>query len=597
MRWRPLKFRFRRQFKRSQRQVEDFSVQAEAGLEQHLYKRLGKLTQVWRFVTLWLLLIAFLGGCVVAETENLSNYYQTTQPVAGGNYSEGVLGTFTNANPLYATSEVNSTVSHLIFSGLFKYNSQNQLVDDLASSWSVDSKGTTYTVTLRPNLTWQDGQPLTADDVVFTYQAIQDPDAQSPLNSSWAGIKVTKVNNLTVSFTLPNPLSSFLYSLTNGIVPAHLLSNVPITDLRSADFNTVHPIGSGPFAWNVLQVSNSNPITAQIEIALKPFDHYYGGTPKLSSFEIHAFADKDQLLSAFQHQSVNAIAGVADIPRAVTDSKSVHQYSMLLDAENMVFFNNSTTSILSDAQVRHALVQSANIPAIVSHLGYTTNLVTEPLLQSQLGYDPTYAQPGFNLVTAGQTLTQDGWVAGPTGLREKAGKPLSISLFAPDTKEARQVTVMLAAQWKVVGVKTIVQTQDTQDFQSTLASAGASANYDALLYGISVGVDPDVFVYWDSTQTDPRSTRLNLSDYKNTTADASLEAGRTRLDPALRVIKYKPFLQAWQTDSPALGLYQPRFLYVTHETVYGLNSTAINSDTDRFSNVQNWEIRTTKVTN
>jgi peptide/nickel transport system substrate-binding protein len=117
------------------------------------------------------------------------------------------------------------------------------------------------------------------------------------------------------------------------------------------------------------------------------------------------------------------------------------------------------------------------------------------------------------------------------------------------------------------------------------------------LYGVSVGVDPDVYVYWHSSQADALSpVRLNLSEYKSSQADASLEAGRTRLDPALRTEKYKPFLQAWQADAPALGMYQPRFLYITHGQVFGLSQHAVNSDADRFTNVQNWEVRQARKT-
>jgi hypothetical protein len=94
-----------------------------------------------------------------------------------------------------------------------------------------------------------------------------------------------------------------------------------------------------------------------------------------------------------------------------------------------------------------------------------------------------------------------------------------------------------------------------------------------------------------------RSSHLNLSEYKNTTADAALEAGRTRLDPTLRVIKYKPFLQEWQKDAPAVGLYQPRLLYLTHGPVAGLSQKPISSPTDRFINVDQWQIREAKVTN
>jgi peptide/nickel transport system substrate-binding protein len=155
------------------------------------------------------------------------------------------------------------------------------------------------------------------------------------------------------------------------------------------------------------------------------------------------------------------------------------------------------------------------------------------------------------------------------------------------------VTRNLQKQWAAAGVRLTVRLLGSDDFQSALTNH----SYDAILNGISIGTDPDVFVYWDSSQADVRSSqRLNLSEYKNTTADTALEAGRTRLDPALRVIKYKPFLQAWQQDAPAVGLYQPRYLYLTNGPVAGLTQRPINSPTDRFEDVQDWMIREAKVT-
>ncbi|HET6924660.1 MAG TPA: hypothetical protein VFH39_02415, partial [Candidatus Saccharimonadales bacterium] len=178
------------------------------------------------------------------------------------------------------------------------------------------------------------------------------------------------------------------------------------------------------------------------------------------------------------------------------------------------------------------------------------------------------------------------------GLRSKQGAPLSFTMYASDTAEHRLVAGMLKRQWRQVGVDCQTVFQSDDDLSSTVATH----SYDALLYGISIGVDPDVYVYWDSSQTDPRSTRLNFSMYKSGTADTALEAGRTRQDPVLRAVKYKSFLQAWQQDAPAVGLYQPRFLYLTNEKVYGLDAVSINTDTDRFNNVVNWEVRTAKVT-
>lgn len=588
-----LRFRFRRRVRKGQRQVEDLGVQAEENIERHLFKRFERLLPVRRFLIGWLGLVLLLIGALVAQNLSLSGYYQSLRPVPGGIYNEGLRGRFTNANPLYATSDADATVSHLIFAGLFTYDQQGKLVGDLASGYEVDARGTTYTVHLKPHLTWQDGQPLTSSDVVFTYQLIQNPDAQSPLESSWRGVSVTAPDTRTVVFKLPDGLASFPYNLTNGIVPRHLLDAVQPPDLRSADFNTVHPVGAGPFAWQAVTVNDSgNPGKTSQQIALTPFDGYQGGAPKLQKFVVQVFANEDQLAKAFKSNKLTAAKGLTEVPAQLVKNRSVMQHNLLLRAANMVFFK-TTSGVLSDKQVRLALVRAANVPSIIAKLGYSTHAVREPLLTGQLGYDPSLAQPGFNLAAAKKLLDTDGWVAGKGGQRSKAGQPLAFTLSVSNTPEYRSVARQLQQQWRALGADVRIQSQGTADFQSTLTYHG----YDAVLYGISIGTDPDVFVYWDSSQADIRAAnRLNLSEWKNPSADISLEAGRTRRDPALRTIKYKPFLQAWQQDAPALGLYQPRLLYLTNGPVHGLTTASINTPPDRLANVQNWEIRQGKVT-
>jgi peptide/nickel transport system substrate-binding protein len=592
MRFRLIRLRFRRQLRASQRQVEGLGTQAEQQLEEHFFKRFSQLNTVRRFVIGWVLLVVMLIGGVLLQNIWLSNYYQALKPVAGGIYNEGVLGTFTNANPLYATSDTDASVSRLIFAGLFTYDQQNKLVGDLASSYQVDARGTTYTVRLKRGLTWQDGQPLTSADVRFTYQMIQNPDAQSPLQASWQGINITVPDSRTIVFKLPDPLASFPYNLTNGIVPQHLLAHIPPASLRSADFNTAHPVGAGPFQWQAIQVVGNDPSTAQEQIALTPFNNYQGGEPKLHEFIMHVFASRDQLVSAFKAGRLTGAEGLNSLPGDIADKSSLQANNLLLRAATMVFFKTSE-GVLADKQVRTSLVQAADTKRIITNLGYPTRAVREPLLTGQLGYDSSLTQPGLNVAAARTLLDSDGWTVGKDGIRTKGGQPLTFTLTAADTPEYRQVTRELQQDWRAIGVQLQVQLLDAADFQSTLTYH----NYDAVLYGISLGVDPDVFVYWDSSQADIRSSnRLNLSEWKNATADAALEAGRTRLNPTLRVIKYKPFLQAWQQDAPALGLYQPRLLYLTNGPVAGLTDSSINTAPDRFINVQNWEIREAKVT-
>ena len=549
----------------------------------------GKHGVLWRG---WFLLLVLLIGCVVVQTRSLSGYYQTLQSAPGGMYAEGIVGSYTDANPVYATGQVDQAVSQLIFAGLLKYNDQNQLVGDLADSWQSQDNGLQYVVHLRPHLRWQDGQPLTANDVAFTFHVIQSPDAQSPLEYSWQGVTVTATDNQTVVFTLPNPLASFPYSLTTGIIPQHLLADVPMDQMRSVAFNTTKPVGAGPFMLKQLEVTGDTPQTREEQVALRPFADYWLGKPKLDSFVVHAFASQLRMLHSFNSQGITAMVGLSTVPRDLAGNSSVQTYQMSVTAGTYVFFKTSQ-GVLADAKVRRALVLGADTPRIIGQLGFATMPVDEPLLRGQLGYNATYAQAGYNSAAAAAALSTDGWQAGANGIRYKHGQPLTFNLFAQNTAEYTFVTNTLVQGWRSLGIDAQVHLQSVADLQPTLESH----SYDALLYGISIGVDPDVFAYWDSSQADPRAPgRLNFSEFQSPTADSSLEAGRTRTDPALRVIKYQPFLQAWQQAAPALGLYQPRFLYVTRGPVYGLHEHQINSDTDRYDNIQNWEIREVPTT-
>ena len=588
------RLRLRRIFRRRQRQMESATTAAEAQVENNLIARFDHLLRVKRFVFGWVTLVVLIGVCTGLQTLALSSYYQTVQPVPGGIYNEGMVGSYSNANPLYASGSVDTAISHLIFSGLLKYDARNSLVGDLASGYSVDATGRHYTVTLKPGTTWQDGAALTAKDVVFTYQTIQNADANSPLLQSWQGITVSAPDPLTVKFDLPNTLSSFAYSLTNGIVPEHLLGSVPAAQLRSNSFNTLHPVGTGPFAWKAIQTSSTtDPTKATSYIALRPFDHYSGGKPKLDGFVVRAYGSKEQLVAAYQARDINAMSGLSEVPAALQTQNDVVTHSFGSSAALMTFFKTSS-GILADAQIRQALVKGANTAGIIKDLGYQARPVREPLLQGQLAYDAKYVQSSYDPAAANAQLDAAGWVRGNNGMRAKAGQPLTFRLYAEDTSESHYVVSRLVADWARIGVKVEPLEQQLSDFQTTLEFH----TYDALLYGVSIGVDPDVFAYWDSSQADIRAaSRLNFSEYKSDTADAALEAGRTRTDPNLRVIKYKPFLQAWQADAPALGLYQPRFLYITRGDVYGMGEATLNTASDRYNSVANWQIHTARVTN
>jgi peptide/nickel transport system substrate-binding protein len=564
---------------------------ASEAFDKNFFGRLGRIGRVWRQMAVWLAVVLLLGAAMIMELSSLKPYFQKLVPAPGGMYSEGIEGPFTTANPIYAVNSVDTSVSRLLFAGLLSYDAQNRLVGNLADTWTVNDSGTVYTVHLRPHLVWHDNQPLTAADVVFTYKTIQNPDAQSPLFTSWQGVRIAAPNDSTVVFTLPNPLSSFPYSLTTGIIPKHILGSTAAADMRSAAFNTAGPIGAGPFAWSSIGVSGTGKAVEE-QIVLVPFERYWQGAPKLSSFSIHAYADRDAMISAYKSRAITAMAGLDAVPNSIAHDASSHIYNIPLTAGTYVFFK-TTNDLLKDPKVRQALVLAANPAKVIQGLGYSAPPVNEPLLIGQLAYDPAFAQASNQLDKAKQLLDADGWAMGTNGVRTKQGAQLTFVLAATNTSEYAKVASELQAMWKAVGASVTVQLQPVDTFQNALSGH----LYDALLYGISIGADPDVFAYWDSSQADVRSAnRLNFSEYKSTATDAALEAGRTRLNNALRAIKYRPFLQAWQADNPALGLYQPRLLYISHVQVYGLDQKQINMDADRYNNVQNWMIHVSWVT-
>ncbi len=586
---RTTRLRWRRRFRRSKNQVEDLGVQAEEQIERHFFKRLSRLADVRRFVLTWIVLAVLLLGATVYQFSDLSKYYQTPAPVAGGTYTEGILGAFTNANPIYATGAVDSAVSRLVFAGLFKYDAQNKLVGDLAEKWEVDAAETTYTVTLKRNILWQDNKPLKARDVVFTYKTIQNPDAKSPLFSSWQGINIQAKDDYTVVFTLPSILSAFPYSLTTGIIPEHLLATVPPAQMRGMQFNTA-PVGAGPFSWDRVEVSHNTDMPGG-RIGLNPNQYYYQGKPALSHYVIQYFADETTMIHSFENHELTAMSGVEALPDTFKADVSIDQYNVPLTAQIMVFFRNSQ-EILKDVKVRQALVQATDQQSLLADLGFPAIASKEPFLQNHPGYNPAITQLAFNRDKAAALLSEAGWVPGADGIRMKDGKPLTFNLYSQSSSEYAYVTQRLQQDWQKIGVKLEVLLQPDSELQNSVTYH----SYDALLYGISLGPDPDIYAYWGSSQADERATnRVNFSEYRSAAADSALQAGRTRADPALRAVKYKPFLEAWRNDAPALALYQPRYLYVTRDTVYGLELNTLNVPADRYGNVSHWMIHTEKV--
>lgn len=581
------RLQWRRKFRRSKRQFEGIGQQAEEGVEKHFFKRVSRLTQVRRFIASWVVLFILLIGGVLYQARSLGASYLSLQPAPGGIYSEGILGSFTNANPIYAASSVDNSVVNLVFAGLFTFDENNKLVGELAKDWKVDERGLNYTVTLNENLTWHDGKPLTSADVVYTYNMIKNPDAKSPLASSWQGIKIKAQGPNQVVFTLPSILSSFPYSMVNGILPKHLLDGVPPTQLRSVTFNTKSPVGSGPFKWEAVEVIGSDTQNRDQRIELVPFEDYVKGQPAIDKFLIRTFSEEEKLAEALEKREIDSAAGLSVMPENLKNDTSLNDYNIALSSSVYVFFKN-TSEPFTNVNVRKALSYAVDPKQIVDNVNSPVGASNGPLLAGQLGYDKTITQNVNNKQKAANLLDKAGWRLNENNLREKAGKPLTFTLTTQENSTFNFVAQQLKKQWSDIGVEVEIIEQRDTDLQSALTVH----NYDALLYGIAIGSDPDVFAFWHSSQADLRSPNsLNFSEYSSAKADRALEAGRTREDVLVRTAKYKSFLEAWRDDAPAVAIYQPRYLYLVRDPLFNFSHKTMNNGSDRLNDVSNWMVR------
>lgn len=575
-----LKFRIQRSLRRFRRDLRLWRIWAVNYFNRHVWGKWRRLGPVRRFVLGWWLVIVVAGVGLWQQTIGLQTAYLTTGPAAGGIYREGLVGQVKLINPILPQGQASIDVGRLIFSGLMRLNADGIIETDLAQNWKVSDDGKTYTFVLKPNLKWHDGSPVTAQDVLFTLNLIQNPDTRSPLATSWQSVKAEVKDDRTVEFTLPNPFAPFIYSTTFGVLPQHLLNGIDPSSLRVADFNQ-HPVGTGPFKFDRMTDDGK-------DISLSPNADYYLGKPQLQQFELRLYDNSRLLRRAYAQRQVNAIARVTseDIPRLAP--ATIHNLTVL---DEVGLFMRVNSPLLQDKAVRQAISAAVDRRDLAKQLGEeAATTITLPLLPGQVGYMAAAQPPGFNRQQAAKWLDGAGWAAKGRGPRLHDGKPLQLTLATANSGYYPKLASIIKSDLGRIGIEVKVIAVGTKDLQQSYIR---TRKYDLLLYGISIGPDPDVYAYWQSSQAaDPG---LNLSEYNSAAADKELESARLTSDKAIRAARYKKFLANWSNDVPAVILFEPGYLYATNQSVQGIEARRLGDPSDRFYNVQNWTINTRPI--
>lgn len=511
-------------------------------------------------------------------------------PKVGGEYIEGVVGQPLYVNPLLSqTSEADSDLTELVYSGLFSYDSKGKLRADLTDSYEISEDQRRYVVHIKKDIQWHDGNSLTANDVLFTISILQDPAYKSPLRQSWQGVDVEKIDDYTVAFNLKNSYFGFLGNLTVGILPKHVWENIAPEKFALADLN-LHPVGCGPYMFTDFQKdANGNILTYK----LGSFKAFHKGEPHISKITFNFYPDDDTMISAYNKKEIMGINSISpEKIGSLKSMKSTQVHEFVIPRYFAVFFNQSKSVALAEDSVRAALTLSVNRKEIIDGVlrGKGTALYS-PIFPQMNGFK----QPGEgiepDLEKAKKILEDDGWkLEGGDPARKKNGNRLAFELVTTDWPELSQNAQLLKEQWAKVGAEVNVKVLTVSDLQQNYIR---TREYDSLLFGQAISFDPDLYSFWHSSQK--RDPGLNLSLFDNKDADKLLEDIRQESNEQVRAEKYAQLQDVIYNEDPAIFLYSPYYLYPVNKAVQGMNVENINVPSQRFANIGDWYIKTSRV--
>ncbi len=564
--------------------ANEFGERAGKHFNERFVGRLPNIREVRLWVVEWILLVLVV--FLLAITQNIwyGESFETEAFVRGGEYSEATLGKVNSMNPLYATTSSEKTLAKLLFSNLVAPDSTGHFKNELADSVRADETLRVWTVKLKENLKWSDGEPIKASDVVYTISLINDISAKTTVSVNFTNVKIEEKDDLTIMFTLPSPYTDFLDSLEFPIIPKHILGDIKPALVYESDFS-MHPVGSGPFVLNALQTSSSVASSTLQTIYLNRNENYFKRNSKLDSFTLKTYESAAQIVEAMQNADVMATAEL-NVGESEQLPGTIGRRNTLINGGAFAFLN-TTSEKLSNVKVRQAIRRGVDMTKVREGIDDAQVLDYPFLTRQEAVTMPELAE--YDIEAAKKLIADAGLKYGEDGrIIDKAGKQVALSIAVPQRDTLTKVAERFGDELKKMGFEVVLNVYDetkmTTDFFSAVVRP---RDYDILIYEVDLGVSADPFVYYSSSQA--IESGWNLSNYANSLADDALIVARTTNNDKLRKTKYESFMKLWVRDVPAIGLYQSTMIYnfMPNTHIYSENSELTDS-LDRFSEVNNW---------
>ncbi len=505
------------------------------------------------------------------------------KPARGGTAVEALVGQPGVLNPLFEVNDSARDIDSLIYQGLTTVNAGQNVVGLLATGWAISNDHLTYTVDIRPGVRWADGQPFTAEDVLFTYHVLQDLEYTQPGAVDWRQVGIAAGGPNQVVFTLRAPSAGFPLALRTGIIAEHLFTGMAPAQIQESDFSAIRAMGTGPFmvaGINSLAITlDRNPYAAP-----QPYlDHLIVRTYSTRQLAIRAVLQgAADLVGGLESQEVVALQGRADV--------NIQEARTFTTA--FLSFNPADVgkTFFSDVKVRVALTQAVDRQRLLSEvLAGRGDADPTPIPTGDWAYSASAANAHpFDPLASSRALDAAGWVLTPgSKLRSKNGQAFKFELDVAGPSPDSQMADGIARQLLQIGIEADVKAISLADLVQKYL---LGRNYQAALVAVDVGPDPDQYTLWHSG-LDP--SNLNFAYSRGWgLIDKDLEDGRDAADQPSRLAAYFDFQAQIAEQAPAIFLYSPHYDYAVSQRVHSVRMNTVIDPVDRFQYVTQWYVNT-----
>ncbi len=479
----------------------------------------------------------------------------------GGTVIAAEADTPDSLNPYLNQQLSTADIDSAIFDGLVKIDSKGIFKPDLATKWTTSANGLNWTFYLNPKAKWQDGVPLTAKDVVFTANLVNNKAFPATSTLGFDHIKtITAVGTSQVNITLASPYAPFLQDYASSyVLPQHVLGQIPVTAIRTDTLYNRRPLGSGPFT--------ASEFVAGDHVTLSANKEYFLGAPHLAQIIFRFVPNGTTAVNQMRTGEANLAGQTADL--------DARQYNQLKSASGLVGYDTPgfnwqhidllETGFLKDVAVRQALMMATPRDKIIKlvALGYG-----KPQYSDQSPAKPSYNKAvesywPYNPTKAAAALAADGFTKGSNGTLQKGGVPFNITLSVDAAFSAQtEITQIVKQAWGQIGVNVNLKPLDPATLfgrRGPLYDPNrlSSSTMNAVEYEWIEAADPDDHYFWATNQIlSPKiSAGGNFDGYSNPAADALMQTGLVTTDVAKRNAVYKKLQVILANDVPDIWLY------------------------------------------